>query len=157
MIEYELGSTRTWFFEMREAGVDLVTNAHIKCAQEAAEFAENPSIEEAADVLISLMGAATARGWTTRDLAVAVKDKMVVNWNRSWEEQPDGTWQHRTAICEHDWDYSPPATIGATGVNCCKKCGMYNTQAAANDTIRVSTATVGGSQHDQHLTPRDAE
>lgn len=85
-----------WFAVLASRGIDLTTNAHIKCKHEAKEFADNPSLEEAADTYISLLGAITQFGWTYDDLAVAVDTKMATNEKRKWAKMPDGTYQHTT-------------------------------------------------------------
>lgn len=83
-----------WFRRLAAEGIDLTDNAHIKVEKEAIEFADEPSLEEAADVYISLLGAMYQRGWTPLDLAVAVQMKMEVNEQRSWVRLDDGTYQH---------------------------------------------------------------
>lgn len=83
-----------WFEDLHKQGVDITDNAHLKCAHEAKEFAEDPCLEEAADVFIALLGACHHRGWTPADLAGAAMDKLVINQGRTWVRQPDGTWQH---------------------------------------------------------------
>ena len=60
----------------------------------AQELADDPSPEEAADLLICLVGICLSHGWTVGDLADAVEAKVVVNAARRWSQQPDGTWQH---------------------------------------------------------------
>lgn len=88
----------SWLNTTAETGPDLRVNAHRKVAHEAAELAENPCLEEAADVLVCLVGTALAQHWTLEDLAAAVRAKVLVNWSRTWEQQPDGTWQHGVAV-----------------------------------------------------------
>lgn len=66
----------------------------LKCAREAAEFAENPSIGEAADVLITVLGWIGLNGYGVADLLGVAEEKMRVNLARTWIEQADGTWQH---------------------------------------------------------------
>lgn len=83
-----------WFDRLRAEGIDLTTNAHVKVEHEAIEFADEPSLEEAADVFIALIGALHAQNWTPNDLAVAVGDKMAINEKRTWEQKSDGTYQH---------------------------------------------------------------
>lgn len=83
-----------WFNRLALDGIDLTTNAHVKVEHEAIEFADEPSLEEAADVFISLIGALHARDWTPHDLALAVRDKMIINESRTWAKLPDGTYQH---------------------------------------------------------------
>ena len=65
-----------------------------KCAQEAVEFAEDPCREEARDVLITLLGWYALEGipleWALDDAA----RKMTANLARTWQQRPDGTWQH---------------------------------------------------------------
>lgn len=85
-----------WFDELQAAGgPHLTTLGHIKVKHEAAEFADEPSLEEAADVVISLIGALHHRGWTLTDLSKAILLKMTVNRQRTWFQKPDGTFQHR--------------------------------------------------------------
>jgi hypothetical protein len=72
----------------------MTKTAHLKVAKEAVEFSENPTLHEAADILVCLYGAAFHRGWTFRDLERAVAEKMKINYLRTWERQEDGTWQH---------------------------------------------------------------
>ena len=84
----------TWFETLGGQGIDLTTNGHLKVRNEAIEFAEDPSLEEAADVFISLVGALHQRGWGSPELAAAVVSKMTVNEKRSWAISGDGTYQH---------------------------------------------------------------
>ena len=65
-----------------------------KCAAEAAEFAQNPSLDEAADVLITLLGWVTSNDHPIRDWLDVAHQKMQVNLRRTWVQQADGTWQH---------------------------------------------------------------
>lgn len=83
-----------WFLVLTTRGIDLTTNAHLKVKKEAAEFADDPCLEEAADVYISLIGALAQRGWSTDDLALAVDTKMAINEKRNWRQTADGTYQH---------------------------------------------------------------
>lgn len=83
-----------WLIALADDGPDLTVNAHKKAAHEAIELADNPSLEEAADVLICLVGVAVRHQWTFSDLADAVNRKVAVNMSRVWELQDDGTWQH---------------------------------------------------------------
>lgn len=83
-----------WFGILKSRGIDLTTNAHLKVRAEATEFAETPTLEEAADVYISLIGALYQRNWSMQDLALAVDSKMAVNERRKWFQMLDGTYQH---------------------------------------------------------------
>lgn len=83
-----------WFTHLETTGVDLTTNAHKKVAKEAKEFEDEPSLEEAADVIIAVLGACYHRGWTLQQIAMAIIQKVAVNRARQWERQEDGTWQH---------------------------------------------------------------
>lgn len=65
-----------------------------KVMKEAQEFCDDPSLEEAADVFISIIGACRVRGWSPAQLASAILDKVEVLHTRTYEEQADGTWQH---------------------------------------------------------------
>lgn len=95
-----------WFERLKREGIDLTGNAHLKVEKEAIEYADEPSLEEAADVFIALVGSLHSKGWTTYDLAVAVQEKMTVNEQRTWAKQNDGTYQH---VKEEPQD--PPATF----------------------------------------------
>jgi predicted house-cleaning noncanonical NTP pyrophosphatase (MazG superfamily) len=83
-----------WFSELASHGPDLRVNAHLKTLHEAEEFAAEPSLEELADVMICLMGAAQHRGWTLDEMSQAVAAKLSVNQERTWYQKLDGTWQH---------------------------------------------------------------
>jgi hypothetical protein len=64
-------------------------------------FAANPADpgNEAADVLITLLGWAHRAGWTVDELVAAARRKMDVNLRRKWALQPDGTFQHIEVPC----------------------------------------------------------
>lgn len=66
----------------------------IKALHEATEFAVDPSLEEAADVLICLLGWAELNGLSGDAIVAAAQAKMRVNLARTWRRKPDGTWQH---------------------------------------------------------------
>jgi predicted house-cleaning noncanonical NTP pyrophosphatase (MazG superfamily) len=89
-----LSRAQLWMLRLASNGPDLTVNAHRKAAHEAAEFADDPTLEEAADVLICLAGAALAHDWSIEDIARAVQAKTSINARRHWEQQGDGTWQH---------------------------------------------------------------
>ena len=65
-----------------------------KCATEAAEFAADPSLDEAADVLITVIGWCQLADISMEMLIDAATIKMTTNLARTWQQQPDGTWQH---------------------------------------------------------------
>lgn len=94
-LQAALEDAQAWLEELRENGPDLTAKAHLKTAHEAAEFAEDPSLAEAADVLICLAGAALHHGWALDDVAQAVYFKTAINSARQWYQKPDGTWQHK--------------------------------------------------------------
>lgn len=83
-----------WFGSLKSRGIDLTENAHLKVKKEADEFADDPCLEEAADVYISLIGALAQRGWGMDDLGLAVDTKMAINEKRNWRQTADGTYQH---------------------------------------------------------------
>lgn len=95
-LPHALDEAVDWLRALATDGPDLTINAHRKAAHEAHEFAEDPSLEELADVLICLIGAADHRGWSQDDIAHAVSAKVKVNQARTWAQQADGTWQHAT-------------------------------------------------------------
>lgn len=86
----------SWFRDMVEnpAAPDVAATGHLKTEKEAKEFADDPCLEEAADVIISVLGAAFHRGWTISDIGRAMILKTQVNRERTWHQMPDGTWQH---------------------------------------------------------------
>src|SRR5699024_4927389 len=66
----------------------------VKAVKEATEFAAEPSLEEAADVLICLLGWTELNDIPPGDLIEAALGKMQTNLARTWRQEPDGTWQH---------------------------------------------------------------
>jgi hypothetical protein len=82
-----------WFGHIWDRGFDN-TGQETKMAKEVAEFVAEPSLDEAADVLITLIGSIRKYGWTVDDLARATQAKMEVNENRQWTLLDDGTYQH---------------------------------------------------------------
>lgn len=89
-----LSAASCWLNALADGGPDLRVKAHVKAAHEAAELAEDPNLEEWADVAICLVGTALHHGWDTEDLAAAVMAKVEVNAARTWGPTPDGSWQH---------------------------------------------------------------
>ncbi len=83
-----------WLAGLRRVGPDLVINAHKKLAHEAIELADDPSLEEVADVMICLAGVLLARDWDFEQVSRAIAAKIIVNESRTWFQEPDGTWQH---------------------------------------------------------------
>jgi len=67
----------------------------LKFRNEALEFAAEPErMDEAADVMISLLGTLWMQGKDLADLAQAVADKLAVLRLRTWATAADGTYQH---------------------------------------------------------------
>lgn len=94
-LDFAAGQVTEWVTSLKDDfGIDLADNAEKKCLHEAEEFADDPSLKEAADVFISLVAACHSKGWTPLQLAYAVNVKMQINWGRTWHRLPDGTWQH---------------------------------------------------------------
>lgn len=66
-----------------------------KLKQEADEAIEKPNdLEEYADILLALFGAAYKAGFTYEQLLKASKSKFEVVQKRKWIKLPDGTYQH---------------------------------------------------------------
>lgn len=84
-----------WFDALKKQHIDITASAWTKMKNEIAEYEQAPSIEEAADVVIAVIGAIYAQGWNTADLGMAMVKKMNVNRGRTWERQADGTYQHK--------------------------------------------------------------
>jgi hypothetical protein len=93
-LEKTLYNVRDWFDELREDGPDLTINGHKKAAHEAVELADEPSLEELADVVICLVAVCIHNGWTMAEVETAIKAKNAINKERTWFQKPDGTWQH---------------------------------------------------------------
>lgn len=93
-----LAPGRNWLLELRgSGGPDMAPAAPAKLAKEAAELAADPtSLEEMADVLLCIAGVQIRNGWSDADLLDAVRAKIEINRARIWDQQPDGTWQHRS-------------------------------------------------------------
>lgn len=83
-----------WFDILRGEGVRITRNAGLKALKECQEFVDEPSLEEAADVIIAILGASESQGWTLGQVGEAVLAKMKVNRGRTWAQQEDGTFQH---------------------------------------------------------------
>ena len=84
-----------WFGILPTKGVHVTREGQLaKVRAEALEFVEEPSLDEAADVFITLIGALAQFGWSVTDLAVAVDTKMAINEKRTWAKMADGSYQH---------------------------------------------------------------
>jgi hypothetical protein len=95
MIDFSAERIEEWFERLETQGIRIKSGpVGAKLYKEAKEFYEDPSLEEGADVFISLLGAIFTVGWTLEELAQAIADKMTINEGRSWALQDDGTYQH---------------------------------------------------------------
>lgn len=83
-----------WARSVRSQGMDLPKEAHRKLLHEAFEFAQEPSLEELADVVICLVGSSVHHGWSIGDVTQAIVEKVAVNWERTWSQMEDRTWRH---------------------------------------------------------------
>jgi Protein of unknown function (DUF550) len=70
------------------------TDQVTKLKEEAAEFAESPSIDEAIDCIVVLVYWAYKTGYGPSALAVAAFNRLRVLRARTWERQGDGTYHH---------------------------------------------------------------
>lgn len=93
-LNYVANDVQGWVAALGVQGIDLSGNGHLKVVSEAKEYAEDQSIEEAADVFISLLASLVSNGYDCTDLAVAAHAKMMVNRQRTWAQGEDGTYQH---------------------------------------------------------------
>ena len=82
-----------WLKALAVDGPDLTATAHIKAAEEGAELAEDPCLEEWADVALCLLGTALAQGWDLDELGAAVQKKVEINKQRTWHQEPNGSWR----------------------------------------------------------------
>lgn len=71
---------------------------HLKKLKHEADeaIAEPQSVEEYADMLLALFGAAEKAGITHKQLIEASEGKLEVVKTRTWKKLPDGTYQHCT-------------------------------------------------------------
>lgn len=83
-----------WVWELRDRGIDIAASAGVKAKNECEEYIEHPSLEEAADVIIAILGSCCGQGWSIREVTDAVHAKMAVNEQRQWTQLSDGTYQH---------------------------------------------------------------
>ena len=90
-LEGALDDAGQWVAGFHPNGIE---NQAKKVAKEGAEFAETPTLAEAADVFITLAGSVVIQGWSWDEVAAAIRVKMVTNRGRRWAQLPDGTWQH---------------------------------------------------------------
>jgi hypothetical protein len=66
-----------------------------KLVEEVRELIDNPrSLDEAADILILLLGWASAAGYSIDDLCKAAQRKHSINIKRTWTRSEDGSWRH---------------------------------------------------------------
>ena len=65
-----------------------------KFREEVDEFTAAPSLEEAVDALVCLVGWAHRSGHALEDLAVAGEAKLEINRARRWQRRADGTYKH---------------------------------------------------------------
>ena len=93
-MERAFSNAAEWLLKRKLAGQDMLLNAHKKTIKEATELADDPSLEELADVYICLVGVSLQNGWSMRDVAAAIEAKNAINEGRTWHRLPDGTWQH---------------------------------------------------------------
>lgn len=111
-LEYALAEASQWLHRLKVLhGIDLTAQAHRKTVHEAVELADDPSLEEWADVAICLMGVALAQGWHFGELADAIHAKVAINAAREWHKQHDGTYQHAVI------GGSAPESVSATDGN----------------------------------------
>jgi hypothetical protein len=87
--------TYAWFGILPTQGVNVTREGQLaKVRNEAIEFCDDPCLEEAADVFITLIGSLQVFGWSITELAVAVDTKMAINEKRKWARLDDGSYQH---------------------------------------------------------------
>lgn len=67
------------------------TREPVKVIKEMKEFIDNPSPEEGADVLVTLMVWYFQNNWSS---GAWVLRKMKINRQRTWEQLPSGHFQH---------------------------------------------------------------
>lgn len=65
-----------------------------KVLEEALEFHADPTLEEAADVLITIIGWARLAGYGADHLITALHNKNEINRARKWRKTDAGNWQH---------------------------------------------------------------
>lgn len=126
-----LSGAAHWLNALADDGPDLRIKAHVKAAHEALELAEEPSLEELADVAICLVGTSLQHGWSTSDIADAIMAKVAVNAERTWGQTPDGSWQHvEPRLC-------PECAQGKTG-----NCALVALDVELDDFVPCETTRV---------------
>jgi dATP/dGTP diphosphohydrolase len=71
-----------------------VEGAVAKVGHEALEFVAEPSLKEARDLLITLLGWLRLSGYSEEELVEQARIKMDENFQRTWVRMPDGSYQH---------------------------------------------------------------
>lgn len=82
-----------WLSELADTGPDLRVSAHHKAVHEALEFEETPIPNEAADVLMTLIGSLNHNGFTVDDLTKALQEILEKNRSSEWRLLDDGTYR----------------------------------------------------------------
>lgn len=91
-VEMRLDDLVDQFIEQHFKG--RVGSGIAKLPEEVQEFIEDPSLDEAADVLLCVLIELRQRGYDLVQLLVVAETKMNLNLLREWEVQPDGTIHH---------------------------------------------------------------
>lgn len=66
-----------------------------KLAEELEELRHDHSLEEAADVMVCLMGFLIKSNYSMWEFLEALDEKSDVNLARTWAIQPNGTYKHQ--------------------------------------------------------------
>jgi hypothetical protein len=66
----------------------------LKTLHEAIEFSDDPSLEEAADVMVTVFQWLIKTGFEPYALTTEVGRKTLINLKREWWRKEDGTLQH---------------------------------------------------------------
>lgn len=89
------GIVAHWLAWFDEAMADATPAAFVrKFAEEAGEFVDSPSLEEAVDAFGCLIAWAHRSGHTQAEFLDTLRDKLAVNKQRAWQRQSDGTYKH---------------------------------------------------------------
>jgi hypothetical protein len=96
---YRISFSRIWkgnvrFFEQPALAAATPESQLRKLRAELDELEVDHSVEEAADVMVCLIGFLIKKDYTIFDFLMALAKKTRINLARKWQLQNDGTYQH---------------------------------------------------------------
>lgn len=102
-IDREIRHAMYWTHTMQQKlGFPSQEGVGRKVVEEAQEFSDEQSLEEAADIIITIAAALVHHGWSPDDLAYAIQQKMMKNERRRWRLTEEGFWKHTEGDATND-------------------------------------------------------